>query len=244
MGDNISNVYSGKCTVNDYAPYKECGLIPTSSRILGGDVVSPHSIPWQVALLYSENNFTRVECGGTLLTNKHVLTAAHCNFDSFGNLEEVTDILAVVAEHSQYDPSDGIKHEIRSYTNHPQYNLAAPNDYDFSMLHLMLPVSFGDRAVPACLPDVRFSEDKLVGKNLTVSGWGDADDPEYYEYDYYVRPDLLHSVDVPVVSQHDCKKAYSKVPRFKITNAMICAGYPTGEKDSCQGDSGGKFINF
>jgi len=233
-----------KCTAYDYTPYKGCGLVPASSRIVGGDDVSPHSIPWQVGLLIQ--NVLIIACGGTLLTEQHVLTAAHCTFD-MDNPIEASDIRVVVAEHNQTDGSDGIKRDIRSYTNHPYYNVSAFTDYDFSMLHLTVPVNFGDRAVPACLPDLRFSEDELVGKYLTVSGWGALGNPEYDAYDYLHYPDLpdvLQSVDVPVVSQHDCRKAYLKSPSMKITNAMICAGYRkgeihAGEIDACHGDSGG-----
>jgi len=216
------------CTPYDYTPYKGCGLVPASSRIVGGDDASPHSIPWQVGIL---NGLESISCGGTLLTEKHVLSAAHCNFFDNGDVIPASDIVVVVAEHHQYNLSDGIKHEITSYTNHPQYNLK-PDDYDFSMLHLTLPVEFGDRAVPACLPDLRFSDDKLVGKYLTVSGWGSLDGLGY-EY-----PKVLQTVDVPVVSQDDCRKAYLPFGR-KVENSMICAGYSTGGKDSCDGDSGG-----
>ena len=164
------------------------------------------------------------------------MSAAHCNFDYYGNVIGASDILVVVAEHDQTDFFDGIEHEITSYTNHPQYNRRT-DDYDFSMLHLTLPVELGDRAVPACLPDLRFSDDKLVGKYLTVSGWGSLDGAGY------VYPDLLQTVDVPVVSQDDCRKVYSPKGR-KIENSMICAGYSTGVMDSCGGDSGGRLVIF
>ena len=221
------------CPAYDYTPYKGCGRASKSSRIIGGDEVSPHSIPWQVGLLRGKSALS-ITCGGTLLTDKHVLTAAHCVFDDFG-LIEASDILVVVAEHDQSDSFDGVQHEIRSYTNHPQYFQDAAFDYDFSMLHLTLPVELGDLAVPACLPDLRFLDDKLVGKYLTVSGWGRTDHPDY---DY---PDLLQTVDVPVISQEDCIEAYGS---SRITNSMICAGYATGGMDSCQRDSGGRVMIF
>lgn len=229
------------CSAYDYTPYKGCGRTPKSSRIIGGDDVSPHSIPWQVGLLYysGQSGWSSVRCGGTLLTDQHVLTAAHCTFDFWDDPIEASDIQVVVAEHNQNDDVDGMPHEIRSYKNHPQYSVAALYDYDFSMFHLTTPVKFGDRAVPACLPDLRFSEDKLVGKYLTVSGWGWMANYRGSE------PDLLQSVDLPVVSQHDCRKAYLNSPfSLEITNSMICAGDLTRKIDSCKGDSGGKFFSY
>jgi len=224
---------AGMCIALDYTPHKGCGLSPKSSRIIEGDDVSPHSIPWQVGLLYAFNNYEGIGCGGTLLTNKHVLTAAHCLVPENDDITEASNIRVVVAEHNQNNSFDGIHHEVRSYTNHPQYNQSTFGDYDFSMLHLTVPVNLGNRAVPACLPDLRFSEEKLVGKYLTVSGWGKLED------EGYVYPELLQSVDVPVVSQNDCRKAYLGMDgKFNITNSMICAGGSRG-MSVCHDDSGG-----
>jgi len=212
-------------------PYGGCGISPKSSRIIGGDEASPNSIPWQVGLLFAYKNYANVGCGGTLLTDKHVLSAAHCmcNDRLCSSLIDASDIRVVVGEHDQSDSFDGIRHEVRSYTNHPQYD-PLPDDNDFSILHLTSPVELGDVAVPACLPDLRFSDDKLVGKHLTVSGWGRT---VYPDFDY---PDLLQTVDVPVISQDDCRKAYGET---RITDSMICAGNTTGGMDACHRDSGG-----
>jgi len=219
---------SGMCTTYDYKPFKGCGLLPKSSRIIGGDEVTPHSIPWQVGLLTVFDDFKQVGCGGTLLTDKHVLTAGHCTIPF-----EPSDILVVVAEHHQNHSYDGERHKIRSYQNHPQYD-DNTLDYDFSMLHLASPVEFGDRAIPACLPDLSFSGDKLVGKYLTVSGWGrtniletNNDDSDY--------PELLQSVDLPVLSQEDCRELWAS---RDITNSMICAD-TKGGISPCHRDSGG-----
>jgi len=167
------SICTDKCTAYDYSPYKGCGLVPAKSRIVDGDEASPHSIPWQVGILNVRDGFASIDCGGTLLTEKHVLSAAHCNFFKNDSLILASDILVVVAEHDQSDASDtdGIEHEITRYTNHPQYKRKT-KDYDFSMLHLTLPVELGHRAVPACLPDLRFSDDKLVGKKSNSQWMG------------------------------------------------------------------------
>ena len=147
-----------------------------------------------------------------------MLTAAHC-VDHY----DESEILVVVAEHDQTDGSDGTRHEVDRIQNHP--------NYDFSMLHLIKSVDLGELAITACLPDMRFSGDALVGKYLTVSGWGSHD------YDDPIYPDELHSVDVPVISNSDCSNAYAGM--FKINEWEICAGYEEGGKDACSGDSGG-----
>ena len=66
---------------------------------------------------------------------------------------------------------------------------------------------------------------------LTVSGWGAEE--------WRGRPsDVLMEVDVPVITQSECKDNYS---RKRIKHSMICAGWPNGKMDACQGDSGGMF---
>ena len=74
--------------------------------------------------------------------------------------------------------------------------------------------------------DINFtSNDKF-----TVSGWGRLESSGD-------TPNQLHHVEVPWVSDTQCKQAYGQ---NSITEAMICAGnFDDGGIDSCQGDSGG-----
>merc|ERR1719348_2967541 len=70
------------------------------------------------------------------------------------------------------------------------------------------------------------------GHMCTVSGWGTTS-----EGGSLARQ--LMKVDVPVVSDDDCRDAYGQ---SEIAASMICAGLDAGGKDSCQGDSGGPFM--
>ena len=51
-----------------------CGRKP--HRIVGGSEAGPYSLPWQVGLV--RKNRRRPFCGGTIISNRHILTAAHC----------------------------------------------------------------------------------------------------------------------------------------------------------------------
>ena len=189
--------------------------------IVGGGEATPYSLPWQVALVRSGSS--RPFCGGTLISPNHVLTAAHCTGSSNFDI--------IVGEHRISDSSDGTRHQVCRVENHPNYNRPSQLNNDFAIVHLRDAVTLGQRANIACLADSSLAGDFLVGRSLTVSGWGTLSSGGS-------QPGVLHKVDVPAVSNAQCAQAYSQ---YSITNAMLCAGdIANGGVDSCQGDSGGK----
>ena len=199
-----------------------CGVRPTIERIPGGKETT---LPWQVYIPFSGQ--CQATCGGTLISPRHVLTAAHCN------LWETSTV--VVGEHSRTNESDGTIHEFCRYENHPDYS--RNDNYDFAIVHLKNPVEIGPQAIPACLPTAAMHRDNFfVGKTLTTSGWGTMD------YGEDRCPDKLHAVNVTGVSNRECKERYSKIGKgHQIRPESLCAGDTIdGGEDSCQGDSGGR----
>ena len=186
---------------------------------MGGFEAVPYSIPWQVRL-------TRDDCGGTLISPRHVMTAAHCI---------LTNTKVVVGEHFARNASDGTIHETCRYSNHPLYAQSPHRikEYDFSILHLKKPVEFGPRAVPACLPTSRHGGDFLAGKILTTSGWGATLNDTHDN-------SKLRFVKVPGITLAECQKLYSANPTRPIYAVELCAGdTDAGGIDACGGDSGG-----
>ena len=198
----------------------ECGIQPV--KIVGGSEVTPYSIPWQVAFVHQGSN--RPFCGGTLISDRHVLTAAHCTRNA-----EKYDV--IVGEHDITSSLDGTRHIVCRSVDHPANNGL---ENDFAILHLVKPVQIGQRAVPACLPSSSFNEEFLAGKNMTVSGWGVLSENGE-------SPNVLHSVNVPGITNVQCNREYSDSSfNVTITEDMLCAGESNGGVDACQGDSGGK----
>jgi len=202
----------------------QCGisLVP-SGRIVGGEPVKAHSLPWQVRAGQG------CACGGTLISKRHVLTAAHCSDNRDG-------MMIWVGQHTR-DPMDGIPYKVCKARKIPKYNGGERWDkYDFEILHLEEDVVLDETVQIACLPTMEdgLNDTFLDGKNLTTSGWGDRFHGEVG------CPNELHSVVLPGYSNERCQKESDY--GFKTMNSIICAGEKG--KDACQGDSGGPLIYY
>ena len=111
------------------------------------------------------------------------------------------------------------------------YGQGSGHNNDWIMLKLDSPLQFNDAVQPTCLPPPNWAPDNDPNNRCFVSGWGTLS----YGGN---SPEILQWVEVPAVTNDICNQAYYN----SITDAMICAGYAEGGKDSCQGDSGGPFV--
>ena len=131
-------------------------------------------------------------CGGTLISNQHVLTAAHC---TAGQSPE--SIAVLLGEHRTDDWVYN-RVSVSKITDDPTYN-SNTIDNDFSILTLASPVTFTREVSPACLPwDT--SKD-YAGAKATVSGWG------HLKYEGN-SPTTLQEVEMTIQSDAQCKAAF------------------------------------
>jgi len=195
-----------------------CGQKNTADRIVGGVETSAHEYPWQVGLVSSNGQYPW--CGGTLISSRHVLTAAHCTAGS-----SPSNIAVLVGEHRTNDNSFN-RISLSAITDHPDYN-SNTLDNDYSILTLSTPVTFSREVSPACLP-ASTSQD-YAGQVATVTGWGTTSSGGN-------QPTVLNEVDVTIQTNADCNTPYGGI----ITDNMICAA--DSGRDSCQGDSGGPLV--
>jgi len=191
------------------------------NRIVGGQKTDPQEWPWMAALLRDGSD---QYCGGVLITNAHVLTAAHC-VKPFSK-ESITVRLGEYT----FDQTQDSSHRdfrIRSIQQHERYNTETYEN-DIAIISLQGSVeTFNDFIWPICLPPA--DNRKYDGEKATVTGWGTI---------YYGGPisSYLQEVTLPVWTNKQCGDAYKE---HDIVDNFLCAGIPEGGKDSCQGDSGG-----
>merc|ERR1711982_217301 len=187
-----------------------------AGRIVGGHEAEEHEWPWQVALFIDDAWF----CGGSLISENYVLTAAHCVDGA-----SYFDIMA--GAHNVRESSEPHRVEITSYNGwtHPNWD---PNTLsnDIALIELPSPITFDDYIKPSCMPMAgdTADEDELV----TCTGWGKPSDNAGG-----ISPVLRMVEDRPIISNSDCNAIYGIVG-----SGVVCID-TTGGKGTCNGDSGG-----
>ncbi|MCI4379969.1 hypothetical protein PGIGA_G00234530 [Pangasianodon gigas] len=198
------------------------------TRIIGGHSASPGDIPWQVALVIHSTQ--QVFCGGSILSERWVITAAHCIEES-----KQRAFFIRVGEHN-VNKKEGTEQdlEVEKAITHPSYDPSTSlYNHDIALVRLRSSILFTDHVRSICLGPSSFSETLLQSGTLaTISGWG--------RLLFHGRAaETLQIAEVPYVDRSDCKESSSE----RITHYMFCAGYQDASKDACQGDSGGPHAN-
>ncbi|XP_077773298.1 prostasin-like isoform X1 [Podarcis muralis] len=208
-----------------------CGQSVISPRIVGGNPAPEGAWPWQVSFM--ENN--KPICGGSLINEKWVVSAAHC----FTKGYEQYDVL-LGAYQLSIPPSSLVVTTVQQVISHPNYNGIDGSPGDIALVELKAPLDLNDYILPVCLPDssAQFSMDT----SCWVTGWGQVKDGEALP-----PPQTLQELEVPLIDRDTCNSLFNSapapdLPQNPVLDDMICAGYPEGGKDACHGDSGGPLV--
>ncbi|XP_052224226.1 neurotrypsin-like [Dreissena polymorpha] len=180
--------------------------------------------PWQVGVRIETSNI----CGGTILNDRWILSAAHC----FHN-KTTSTIRVYTGDHDlmKSDPFEQ-QFELEQLIEHPNF-ASVRNGYDIALMKVKLKkgsgIKFNEEVQPACLPDAGMHYE--TGKMCHISGWGKT------SLNATGYPTVLRAAEVPLVDDVDCKRQYTT-----FTQNMVCAGYMDGGIDTCYGDSGGPLV--
>jgi hypothetical protein len=126
---------SQQCGKTFYQPRLNFAL-----RIVNGFEAIPHSLPWAVSLEYKSVH----DCGGVIIDQWHILTAAHC-LDYANDLE---NYYARIGAHNRL--SSGQLMPIAELVIHPTYNESRSTD-DIGIIRLASPITFSQEIQPICL---------------------------------------------------------------------------------------------
>ncbi|KAK7070345.1 Tryptase gamma [Halocaridina rubra] len=213
-------------TLNDtlFAQYtkKPTPLIP---RITFGQVAGNQEFPWQVAMTVRG----KFHCGGSLISDSHVLTAAHCVLP-FENSLSLIHLSLGDWDLKKTNDGSSIHAKVSSAVIHPEFSYQTLQN-DIAILKLTQKVTFTDRIRPICLPNSEFD---LKEEEVIVTGWGKNEASKLQS--------KLHLLTAKVVSTHQCDRRWSTQGASKgfIVNSMMCMDATNG--DSCNGDSGGPSV--
>ncbi|XP_057341819.1 polyserase-2-like [Microplitis mediator] len=189
-----------------------------NGRIVGGKPTDIKEVPHQVSLQVYGFAF----CGGTIVAEDWVLTAAHCAVYSASAIE--------VRAGTATKGSGGTLHGVSKIIVHENFKT---NRYgipinDVALMKLSKPFDVDEFRQPIDL--FKYQEEAAEGIHSTITGWGAT-------VEGGSTPDVLNTVDVPIISKTECHDAYLSFGG--LPEGQICAAYPEGGKDACQGDSGG-----
>ncbi|RZC35780.1 serine protease easter-like, partial [Asbolus verrucosus] len=239
--------------------HERCGE-SNSDRIIGGEMAHLGQYPWIARLGYIRPHKgifdvrkKGFKCGGSLISNVYVLTAAHCVTDLKG------DVLALIrlGEHDvrtrtdceqdkcapavqDFAPKEVIVH--KNYQNPAMRNDIAlirldrpatihSNISKSEMENFILLAAF---VTPICLPYGSLLTKNHVSERMEVAGWGVKD------INSSKTSDVLLFVRIPVIEGKQCHKYLGKYT--PIGKGQLCAGAQVGY-DSCGGDSGGPLMH-
>lgn len=215
----------------------ECGIPNKTKRIVGGVEAEVLRYPWMAVLMYGG----RFYCGGALISDRYVLTAAHC-LKGF-NFKLIT---IKFLEHDMKDNSETnafnrsvrsrnkvllcatftfvLFHQILGYKIHKLYSSSNYN-CDIGLIKLSEPVDTTKLPLnPVCLAE---KHKAFIKEKSVVAGWGATSEGGSLS-------NKLLQVEVPVWSNAECKM--SGYGKNRITDNMLCAGFKEGGKDACQGE--------
>ncbi|XP_046651923.1 proclotting enzyme-like [Daphnia pulicaria] len=219
-----------------------CGIrANTQTRIVGGEISYPGKWPWMAAFYRSNAN---QYCAGALISDRHVLTAAHCvsgvhpsklqirlgEFDLAGRLPATNPDSNNNSARALLEENSTVNNifNVEKITVHQQYEPRS-HLHDIAIVRLNRPVEFSPVIQRICLPPP--SLPSLEDRTAFVAGWGTT------AFLGSSSPSL-REVEVPIWNNQACLDAIGK----NVFDTTLCAGGRIKSADACQGDSGGPLM--
>ncbi|XP_062990544.1 acrosin-like [Elgaria multicarinata webbii] len=209
-----------------------CGRRPLATshsiQVVGDIETLPGSWPWMVSIRTPFRSGYQHTCGGSLISTKWILTAAHC----FKDKRHLTnwELVLGAAKLSRPGPDAEVRFpkrvvEHEHYQPHHQIN-------DIALVELDDPIMCNDYIQPACLLDSSVEISAMA--HCYIAGWGSTQEKSE------APSDILKEAKVDLVSLEKCNSSNWYFGSITVNN--LCAGFEGGGIDTCQGDSGGPLM--
>ncbi|XP_051155657.1 serine protease snake-like [Leptopilina boulardi] len=205
------------------------GLI--NPLIAGGENALFGEIPHMAILAYRESNDKiNYACAASLISEKWILTSAHCSYKIF-----IKTAIVYLGSNRLMDSNNAQVINVKRLIIHPEFR-PRYSYADIALIELEEEVQFGLHLKPACL----HVDDSVDVTKLLASGWGTS----YYGGDLN---EYLLKTQLDVIENNYCSTIYKNSTNLPwgIDDSFICAGDLTGnwKKDTCTGDSGSPLQN-
>lgn len=197
----------------------------TTGLIVGGIEAKRGEFPHMAAIGYKTFGNTNYYCGGSVISESFVLTAAHCYKKAYSKRENAP--FARIGGLNVNKVGDGENVDIAEFIKHEQYSKTSKQN-DIMLVRLARDLTFTLFLRPACLSQESYISDLKA----VATGWGAT---EYAGS----NSDVLLKVGLDILDLNLCQTAFEDHAEVIVNNNQICSGILAGKKDTCQGDSGG-----
>ncbi|XP_053674476.1 brachyurin-like [Anopheles nili] len=200
----------------------------STSKVAGGTIAKNEQFPHLVAILLSFGDGSETLCGGSILADRFILTAAHCLY----GMQQATIVPGRTAIEIPLDEEATMTVTPSDTILHPGYD---PVDIlnDIALIRLPKSLVFSSRIQAIRLPSWRNAFTDLIGHDSIVSGWGAQSNDDYNEPTEDMRLELRYATNA-IISNEVCQRVYGSI----IRDQQICVA-ADGGRNPCQGDSGG-----
>ncbi|NWX12148.1 TMPSC protease, partial [Aegotheles bennettii] len=195
--------------------------------ILGGQEAQTGEWPWTVSLQIHQSGLKfRHVCGGVLVSEKSVVTAAHC---VTGRKDPYSWRAVLGVRDLRKYGKQVVRRSIRRISVHAEFKTDTFEN-DLALFELNSAVRYSDYVQPICLPPPDLHPETDNDTECFISGWGRTSEKGKMS-------SVLKAAQVEIIPHSICNRfdAYGGL----VNNNMICAGSQSGGTDTCQGDSGG-----
>lgn len=188
--------------------------------IVGGVNASKGEFPHMAALGYGFGNSVSFKCGGSLISERYVLSAAHCRTANRlpASVVRLGD-LNLIARESDLPEMDV---PVEQFISHENYNPRTKHN-DIAVVRMRRNVEFSKKLRPACLAQI----ETPLKEKATASGWGFLGVGQ-------LTSDILQKVELNIIPLQQCKNLYNdQSNKYNLNTDQLCAGELAGGKDTC-----------